>query len=71
MVHRKNVNVRRRKEALAFAGNRIHSTLSLVAMLHHHSSYTNSERIVKEFPSPDSAIGRWLSSSTAKMVVAA
>jgi hypothetical protein len=70
MVHRENINVRRRMEALAFAGNRIHPTLSLVAMLHHHSSYITGERIVKGFPSPDSAIGRWPSSSTAKTVAA-
>jgi len=58
MVPRENVNVRRRKEALAFAGNRIHPAMSLVAVLHHHSSYTNGERIVKEVLSLDSAIGR-------------
>jgi hypothetical protein len=58
MVPRENVNVRKRKEALAFAGNRIHPALSLVAVLHHHSSYTNSERTVKGVLSPDSAIGR-------------
>jgi len=57
MIPRENVNVRRRKEALAFAGNRIHRALSLAAVLHHHSSYTNGERIVETVLSPDSAIG--------------
>jgi hypothetical protein len=70
MVPRENVNVRRRKETLAFAGNRIHPVLSLVAVLHRHSSYTNGEGIVKEVLSPDSARGRRLSSSTAKTVAA-
>jgi hypothetical protein len=58
MVSRENVNIRRRKEALAFAGNRIHLSRSLVALLHHHSSCTNDERIVKGVVSPECAIRR-------------
>jgi hypothetical protein len=70
MVPKESVNVRRRKEALAFSGNRIHPSLSLVVVLHHHSSYTHGERIVKGVLLPDSAIGLWLSSSRAKRVAA-
>jgi hypothetical protein len=51
------VNVCRRKGALTFAGNRIYPALSLVAVLQHHNSHTNGERIVKGVFSPDSAIG--------------
>lgn len=58
MVPRVDVNFRRRKEALEFAENRIHPELTLVEMLHHPSSYTNGEKVVKGVLSQDNAIGR-------------
>ena len=70
MVPRENVNFRRRMETLAFAANRIHPALSLVAVLHHHGFHTNGERTVKGVISPDSAIGPGFSSSRAKTVAA-